>query len=363
MKTDICIFAPSFGNGGAEKMTINLCRGFSEHGYVVDLILRDKNIPFLNVLGKNINIIEFSKDKSKTSGELFSYIKEHQPQILLSTKGGDKEAIYVKKFFRSKTKVVLRHGTTFSMRDKNRNLIKRIISLYKLKRLLPSADLIIAVSKGVAEDIQKITGINKDRVKVVPNPTIVPEIFELAKKEIDHVWFKGKSSPIILGAGGFRKSKDFPTLIRAFKILRKSVNAKLVILGDGRKREEIEKLIRKLHLSEHVYLPGFQENPYAFMARADLFVLSSIWEGCPNVLIEAMALGTPVVSTNCPSGPWEILQGGKYGKLVEPGNYEELARAMEHTLKNPLPPEKLKNAVKKYELKNSIKSHIEVLGI
>jgi len=361
-RVDIAVFAPSFGFGGAEKMTINLCRGFSEANLHVDLLIKNTHIPFKELLNNPVRIIELKRNKNDLISQLSNYLTINKPKILLSTKGGDKEAIEAKYKTKLDVKVVLRHGTTFSKRDEKKFFLKRIISHHKLKKIFPKADLIVAVSKGVAKDIIKITKVPEQKVKVLPNPTIVPEMFEMAKQSIDHPWFVEKKYPIILGAGGLRKSKDFPTLIRAFKILRSKIPAKLVILGEGRQRKKIESLVYKLGLTNDVWLPGFRENPYSFMKQADLFVLSSLWEGSPNVLIEAMALGTPVVSTDCPSGPGEILENGKYGKLVPPAKPHKLAKAILETLKNPKASDFLKKAVKKYSIENSIHAYLKALG-
>jgi len=327
----------------------------------VDLLTKNSNIPFKKLLNKHIRIIELKKNKDLLE-QLINYLKINKPKVLLSTKGGDKEAIEAKFKGKLDVKVVLRHGTTFSKRDEGKFFLKRIILHHKLKKIFPKADLIVAVSKGVAEDIIKITKIPEQKVKVLPNPTVVPEMFEMAKQNIDHPWFVEKKYPIILGAGGFRKSKDFPTLIKAFKLVRSKIPAKLVILGDGRQRKKIESLVYELDLTKDVWLPGFKENPYSFMKQADLFVLSSIWEGSPNVLIEAMALGTPVVSTDCPSGPREILEDGKYGKLVPCKEPQKLATAILDTLKNPINSDLLKKAVEKYSLENSTNAYLMAFG-
>ncbi len=363
MKVDIAVFMPSFGSGGAERMTINLCRGLSEANKKVDLVVRSGDIPFKQMLNRHIRIVRLKGNKKNIVSQLINYLRENTPKVLLSTKGGDREAIEAKYKGNMDVKVVLRHGTTFSKRDKDRFFLKRIILRYKLKRTLPKADLIIAVSNGVAEDIIRLTNIQEKKVKILPNPTIVPEIFELAKQEVDHPWFREKKYPIILGAGGFRRAKDFPTLIKAFGIVRSHLQARLVILGDGRQRTKVEDLIKGLGLSNEVWLPGFRENPYSFMRSADLFVLSSIWEGSPNVLIESMALGTPVVSTDCPSGPREILANGKYGKLVPMQCPKEMATAILHSLRTPMRREIIQQGVKRFELKNSIQAYIEALEL
>lgn len=159
------------------------------------------------------------------------------------------------------------------------------------------------------------------------------------------------------------RQKDFPTLIRAFALVQGRRPCRLLILGEGQARPRLEALIADLRLTEWVALVGYQSNPYAFLARAALFVLSSAWEGSPNVLTEAMALGIPVVSTDCPSGPAEVLEGGRFGRLVPVGNPAALATAIEMTLDRPLPAALLRSAVSEYEQSRSARRYLEVLGL
>ena len=360
---DVAVFIPSFGNGGADRMSVHICRGLSQLNYKVDLIVKNNTTNIKKYFLHNTRIVRLSSLRKKRIKELTDYIKINKPKVILSTKGGDFEAIRAKKLAEFKTKVVLRHGTTFSKRDSFRPFLKRVISAIKLRWLFSQADLIIVNSYGVAQDIIKIAKISEKKIKVVPNPTIVPEMFEMAKQEVDHPWFKDKRYPIILGAGGFRKSKDFLTLIKAFSLLQRHTPSRLVILGEGRQRKKMEKLINELNIKDKVWLPGHQENPYKFMARSDVFVLSSLWEGCPNVLIEAMALGIPVVSTDCPSGPREILDNGRYGKLVPMQCPEKMATGILEYLKNPAQREFIKKGIERFELKNSIEAYLKVLEL
>jgi glycosyltransferase involved in cell wall biosynthesis len=199
-------------------------------------------------------------------------------------------------------------------------------------------------------------------MRVIYNPVVTPKLFEQAKEQIDHEWFIEGSPPFILGVGRFSTQKDFPTLIRAFSIVQKQMPARLMILGEGEDRPQIEALVRDLGLTSEVALPGFVSNPYAFMSRAAVFVLSSVYEGLPTVLIEAMAVGTPVVSTDCPSGPREILEFGKYGKLVPIGDSEAIANAIVTTLKHPIDVEALRQQAQKFSLENTVNGYLELIN-
>jgi glycosyltransferase involved in cell wall biosynthesis len=196
------------------------------------------------------------------------------------------------------------------------------------RRLYPDADAVVCVSDGVANDLAASVGVPSALLTTIYNPVITPRILELAGAPAPHRWFAPGDVPVILGVGKFRRQKDFATLIRAFARLRKKYPAHLILLGDGPERAELERLTRELGIASEVDMPGFNPNPYAFMARASVFVLSSRWEGFGNVLVEAMACGCPVVSTDCPSGPAEILANGRYGKLVPVGDERALANTI-----------------------------------
>jgi glycosyltransferase involved in cell wall biosynthesis len=192
---------------------------------------------------------------------------------------------------------------------------------------------VVTVSKGVAEDLKSL-GLNSKNFKVIYNPMDIADIKKKAKEDPKHEWLENKSQPILLGVGRLTYQKDFAMLIKAFSKICKNTDARLIILGEGEERKNLQKLVNKLGLQDHVDMPGFVDNPYAYMSKAEVFVLSSRYEGFGNVLVEAMACGTPVVSTNCPVGPSEILDKGKYGKLVPVGDVEAMEKAIIETLHN-----------------------------
>ena len=219
------------------------------------------------------------------------------------------------------------------------------------------------VSHGVAEDTRRITGLPAARVTVVRNPVVTPRLAELAAAPCPHPWLQPSAVPVILGAGRLTEQKDFVTLLRAFARMQAIRPVRLAILGEGRLRGELERLAHELGVGERVALPGFTTNPYAWMARAALFVLSSAWEGSPNVLAEALALGVPSVATDCPSGPRELLAGGRYGALVEVGDHVGLAEAMLATLAAPPPAGHLRQAVSDYTAEAAAQGYLGALGL
>ena len=201
-----------------------------------------------------------------------------------------------------------------------------------MRNLFSLADGIIAVSDGVSADIARLTDTPPARVTTIFNPVYRPQMLELANAPAPHPWLQPGAPPVVLGAGKMKPQKDFATLLKAFARLRRTRPAKLIILGDGEGKEDLEALAETLGIRTDVDFPGYVANPYVYFRHASVFVLSSAWEGLPNVLIEAMACGCPVVSTDCPSGPSEILDGGRFGRLVPVGDDAAWAQAIEATL-------------------------------
>lgn len=201
-----------------------------------------------------------------------------------------------------------------------------------MSRLFGRADAVVTPSNGVAEDVATITGLARERIAVIYNPVFRPELIELADAPVDHPWLVEGNEPVIVGSGKFKPQKDFPTLLRAFAQVRAQRPARLIVLGRGEGEHELRELTERLGIAADVDFPGHVANPFAYYRRASVFVLSSVWEGLPNALIEAMACGCPVVSTDCPSGPCEILDGGRFGTLVPVGEADIMAKAILATL-------------------------------
>jgi glycosyltransferase involved in cell wall biosynthesis len=254
---------------------------------------------------------------------------------------------------------VRNHITTSAKQGKSR-WMRSVPRL--MKRFFPRADLILAPSQGVAEDVRNITGIAPDKFRVVYNPVYRPEITELSREALSHPWLADTDIPVIIAAGKLKPQKDFETLLRAFALVRSRREARLMILGRGPRQQALLELAEQLGVKDDFQLPGHVKNPYAYFGRAAVFVLSSAWEGLPNVLIEAMACGCPVVSTDCPSGPFEILDEGRVGKLVPVGNSEQMALAIAQTIDSPPMAEMMIERAGVFSYENSIACYEAVLG-
>ena len=223
-----------------------------------------------------------------------------------------------------------------------------------MRRFFPTADGVLAPSQGVARDVAAVTGLALSDIHVIHNPVYRPELLGLADEQVDHRWLRNGNTPVVIAAGKLKPQKDFPTLLRAFAQLRSRRPARLIILGDGSEKAELIALAQELGIADDLDMPGHVANPYAYFSKASVFVLSSAFEGLPNALIEALACGCPVVSTDCPSGPSEILGQGELGRLVPVGDAAALATAIEETLEAPPPRDRLVERARTYSLEGSV---------
>jgi len=362
-RVDIALFVPSLRGGGAERVMVNLARGFSEQGYKVDLVLQRAEGPFLSKVPDEVRIVDLrTKRMALALFPLISYLRREKPRSLLAAMTHTNiVALLARKLARVETRVVVsEHNTISIISHTSKTLRSRFLPLIA-KRLYYWADAVIAVSKGVADDFAEFLKFPREKIRVIYNPVVTPEILEKAEEPLEHPWFKPGEPPVILGVGALTKQKDFPTLIHAFALVRRERPARLVILGKGEERPRLEALVRELDLEKDVALPGFVDNPYKYMKHAAVFVLSSRWEGLPTVLIEAMACGTPVVATDCPSGPREILEEGKYGALVPVGDARELAKAIMKALVDTSQREIIKAKLYEFSLESAVGKYMDVL--
>jgi glycosyltransferase involved in cell wall biosynthesis len=243
----------------------------------------------------------------------------------------------------------------------NASTLKTSLTRHWIRPFYPWADAVVACSQGVAKDLVSQTGLSLEKVKIIYNPVVSSELFSNASKSVDHPWFQPGEPPVILGVGRLTDQKDFQTLIHAFAIVRDTRTVRLMILGEGENRSALEALVNSLGLVEDVALPGFVENPYSYMRAAALFVLSSRWEGFGNVLAEAMACGTPVVSTDCPSGPAEILEDGRWGSLVPVGNVCAMAEAISFQLDSECAEGMKKSVLERFDVNRIVNQYLDVL--
>jgi glycosyltransferase involved in cell wall biosynthesis len=355
------------GTGGVEANVLNLLPAFLEAGVAVDLLgIFKKGVPEgLKLDHPGFRLVDLGvRHTHLILPALIRYLRADPPAVLLAAKDrAIRMAVLARLLSRADIRLVGQLNTHLSAALAVKSAFQRRWRTFPMRWFYPWVDEVIAVSEGVAEDTHRLTGLPRRRIPVIRNPVISPALYEKSRLPAGHPWFEISEVPVILGAGRLTVQKDFATLVRAFGLVRARRECRLMILGKGPERGNLERLADELGLGADVALPGHVDNPFAYMARASLFVLSSRWEGSGNVLTEAMALGVPVVSTDCPSGPAEMLDGGRHGPLVPVGDADRLAEAMLHVLDHPPEPASLRDAVAEYTVARSAQRYLEVLGL
>lgn len=333
---DIAIVVSSMEAGGAQRVALNLAEEFHERGFDVNLILVSEKGPLLKDVPEGVRLISLNSPRARDAIFKFRrYIRDKKPSAIISF------TFHVNAFaalsmigLRSKTRLIWTVHSTLSEALREWRLAVRSWLKFLTIALSGRANSAAAVSKGAAADFARNARFGADRIVTIHNPVLGRDFEARASRPPDHLWLKEKVAPVVLAVGRLVGAKDYPTLLRAFARVVRQVDARLIIYGEGDRRGELAALVEELGLADRVALPGFVENPLPSMKTADVFVLSSSREGFGNVLVEAMATGTPVVSTDCPHGPGEILEDGKWGTLVPVGDDEALAEAIVGTLRH-----------------------------
>jgi glycosyltransferase involved in cell wall biosynthesis len=341
---------------------VTLANGFAERGLAVDLVLAKAEGPYLSDVKGEVRVVDLGVSRVLTSlPALVRYLRRERPAAMLSALShANVVAVAARRLARVPTRVVVSERNNFSISKANASSRRGRLMGHFMRWAYPRAAGIVAVSGGVADDLAAGIKIPRDTIEVVYNPVVTDDLSSRIRQKPDHPWVSDGGAPVVLGVGRLTTQKDFSTLIKAFARLRQEREVRLLILGEGELRSELEALVRQLRLDDAVALPGFAANPFAIMRAAGLFVLSSAWEGLPNVLIQAMACGTPVVSTDCPSGPAEILENGKWGRLVPVGDVDALADAMAATLGELEHPDVSTRAAA-FNVEQAVTSYIKVL--
>jgi glycosyltransferase involved in cell wall biosynthesis len=377
----LAIFIYALTGGGAQRRTLTLANGFTERGYQVDVVTVRSRGLLNGELSPRARLIALDAGwgrwhpgtivrKRGLKGylaipSLARYVIRHSPDIVLSAAShANIPAILAWHLAGKPAPLVLRASNhpsgNLQHRPRRYRLFKPLYN--RLGGLLYArADAIIAVSKGVAAAVAELTGLPSERISTIYNPMVGGAGPASPAESPPHAWLEPGSPPVILGAGRLAIQKDFETLVRAFAVLRRQRQARLIILGDGAKRPKLEALVRELRLDEDVLLPGYMRNAPRWMAFAGAFVLSSLWEGLPGVLIEALAAGCPVVSVDCPSGPREILDDGRYGVLVPARAPEQMAAGIAAVLDAPPAPALLRARAAEFGCERSIAQYLDVL--
>ena len=357
----LAVLLPTLNAGGAERAMTRLAGAIAEQGYRVDLVLVQATGPFLAEVPEGVRIVDLQGRRAITSlSKLIKYLRRERPDTLLSALDYvNILAVCATKLARVPIRLVISQRIILSLRAKFMRSAKTWFIPALARRFYPWADEIVAVSQGVADDLIENSGISSSQIRVIYNLIDTTEIAALAEEPVDHEWFSDKTIPVVLAVGRLVEQKGFSTLISAFAKVVQKCEARLVILGEGELRSELEDQIRSYRLNNVVSLPGFVANPYPYMASAAVVVLSSKFEGLPGVVIEAMACGSPVVATDCPGGPSEVLNQGKHGRLVPIGDDNAMAQAIELSIKHgPVP---LPGSLEPFQPDRIVKQYLEVL--
>ena len=358
----IAMYLPSLEGGGAERVFVQLANEFVSQGICVDFLLVAARGPYYEELSSSVRCIDFNSSGVLASLQhLIRYLRTERPHVIISGLDHANIVTILACMFSDipiRCVISVRSVPTAIYREVRS--IRRWIILQIMKMMYRFADVIIVNSKYGAEDLVRSFYLAQQKLKVIYNPLDLDNIRRLSKMPAEHPWCVPGSPPIILGVGSLSVLKDFQTLIRAFSIIRSIRDCRLVILGEGPDRERLEFLISQLGLQDDVYLPGFVRNPFPWMLNAKVFVCSSLTEGCPNALMQALACGTPVVSTDCHAGAMEILEKGKWGRLVPSGCPEAMSDAILDSIDVPSPPEVQRRA-SHFQIKDIAQQYLDVL--
>jgi glycosyltransferase involved in cell wall biosynthesis len=378
----IAFFMSDLGGGGTQRRLLGLAQALAQMGHRADVVVASPDGDFHDRVPSAVRLVSLAGGSTRipflgrrrglrvaaVAGRLADYLEAAAPDVLLSSSNPANLAALVARARTAGRRsrplpVVISVNVDLAAALAGRHRLHGGLLRTLLRRHYPQADAVVAISQGVAASVVAVAGVPPERVVTIPNPIDGAAIRRQAAMPLEHPWLAPGAPPLILAVGKLKPQKDFETLIRAFARLRATRPANLVILGEGERRASLVALIQHLGLGASVNLPGFAGNPYAWMARARLFVLSSRWEGFSNVLAEALAVGCPVVSTDCPSGPAELLEGGALGPLVPVGDPAALAAAMASCLDHPCARDRLMARVAVFSVERAAERYLALLQL
>jgi glycosyltransferase involved in cell wall biosynthesis len=337
----LAFFIPDLSVGGAEQVTVNIVNGLAARGRNVELLLSRDEGELRTELNDNVTVVTLEPDRTSVFGvaahlpAIVSYLRRRKPALFLPhLRHPSIVSLAVNRAFEPETKVIPTHHAAFG-RSTEQTLKDRAVEQI-VPRLYPAADGLIAVSDGVADGLTARTPVDRGDISVLHNPVDIAMIQQRAAEPVDYPWLEDDSTDVIVFVGRHTEQKALDTWVRAFRrVHERNPTARGIIAGTGPESEAIAELVEKLGLSEVIAMPGYIDNPFGLMSRADVFMLTSRYEGLPTVLIEALACGCPIVSTDCESGPREILANGKFGVLTPVGDEDGLATAVAQLLDAP----------------------------
>src|SRR5579862_1413243 len=361
----VALFHPCLIHGGIPRVFANLARGFLEHGLAVDMVQATGEGGFRDQVPSGVRLIDLNASRALTSvGPLVRYLKRERPDAMIcGAIQTNIAAVWAKRLARVPTRLILTEHNVISAITTNAPMLRTRVTPFFVRRFYPWADELVAVSQGAGKDLASLINVPPDRIRVIYNPIIGQEFWKRAAEPLADKTFSADSRPAILAVGRLHYHKDYPTLLRAMAIVRRTTNARRVFLGEGEERPNLVPLVQQLHLESCVSFLGEVANPLPYMKAAAVLALSSIVEALPTVLIEALAVGLPIVATDCPTGPREILCDGAYGNLVPVGDYAALAEALLQVLGQYQRPQVPKEALARFQHDQVITQYLTILGL
>ncbi len=355
------LYLPNLLGGGAERVTLHLAEGLLDEGLEVDLVLATAAGPLLDSVPSRVEVVDLGAPRTLASlPALARYLRRRRPDAFLSALNhANIVAVWAARLARYRAPLVVAEHNDPAAGGRATRRERRFRVL--MRRAYPYAHRVVAVSRGVKDGLVDWVGLAPDSVRVIYNPVLTPAVCAAMEERPAHPFFG--AGRVVVGVGRLTRQKNFPNLLRAFARVRQRGDVRLILLGEGEERDALSRQVEALGLEEAVSMPGFVTNPYAYLATADLFVLSSDWEGLPTVLIEALAAGAAVVSTDCRSGPREILDGGRYGELVPVDDSEALAGAMLRALEKGRPAGVDRAWLEPFTLRFATSQYRSVLGL
>lgn len=364
--TRLAMFAATSGHSGVDRVLRNLITQFDAWDIGVDLLRVRRHGPHIDIARlRHARIIDLgAAHVASALPALVRYLRRARPAALLCDKDRvNRAAILARALAGSRTRLCVRLGTAVSVNLAQRSALERHLQRLSMRHLYPRAERVIVPAAGVRQDLMRYAGLAEAHIEVIRSPILTPELHALAGAPTPHPWLEDGEPPVIMGLGELSYRKQFETLLHAFALVRRTQPCRLMILGRGRRRERLLALGRELGIAPDLALPGFQANPYAYLSRARVFALSSLWEGLPVVMVEALALGVPAVATDCPGGPAEVLTDSRCGTLVPLQDPAAMAAGLVHWLGHRPDQDALAAILAPYRIEASAAAYARALGL
>jgi glycosyltransferase involved in cell wall biosynthesis len=361
-KEKITIITPSLGAGGAEKVALNLANYYSSIGFCVDLVVFMPNGHYQSLVSDKVNLVNLNVSRTLfVFFKLRKYLRNNKNARILSVILDANIVVGLAAIGLNLICLVFRQANTLNHVE-NLKQPKKIIYKLLMKLTYRRANHIIANSDDTKADLCRYGIVEFSQATVIRNPVLPPDYIKLKQQKVDDLWLAEPDKKVILTVGRLHRQKNFLFLISVFKALyQDNRSARLIIVGEGKEKERLLIQIRLEGLQEVVKLIPFQSNIYPYYENADVFALTSEWEGFGNVLVEALSVGLPVVSTNCPGGPKTILENGKYGTLVDVGDKQAYISALIKALDSPTKSQRTINYALRFSVESVAKDYLKVM--